>query len=109
MFAGLGAAFSLCGVGTIIAALLLIHNVLAVSVAERRHDFGVLKSLGTRGHKSSSRFARKPPRWESSADLPVCRWATSWPAWPWARFGASCRKCCCRWAALKSASRPDSA
>ena len=46
MFAGLGAAFSLCGVGTIIAALLLIHNVLAVSVAERRHDFGVLKSLG---------------------------------------------------------------
>jgi putative ABC transport system permease protein len=46
MFAGLNAGFSLCGIGALIAGLLLIHNVLAVGVAERRHDAGVLRSMG---------------------------------------------------------------
>lgn len=50
MLAALTTAFSLCGVGAIVAGLLLIHNVFSVSVAERRPESGILRSLGaTRG------------------------------------------------------------
>jgi putative ABC transport system permease protein len=43
-------AFTLCGTGALAVGLFLIYNALAVGVAERRHDIGVLRSLGaTRG------------------------------------------------------------
>jgi putative ABC transport system permease protein len=46
MLAGLRLGFRLCGVGALAVGLFLVANVLAVSVAERRHDIGILKSLG---------------------------------------------------------------
>ncbi len=36
----------MCGVGALAVGLFLVANVLAVSAAERRHDIGILKSLG---------------------------------------------------------------
>jgi putative ABC transport system permease protein len=50
LLAGLRTAFALCGAGALVVGLFLVYNVLAVSVAERRHDVGILRSLGaTRG------------------------------------------------------------
>ncbi len=50
MLVGLEVAFALCAVGALVVGLFLITNVLAVSVVERRHDVGLLRSLGaTRG------------------------------------------------------------
>jgi putative ABC transport system permease protein len=43
---GIRLAFSLCGVGAMVVGLFLVYNALAVSVAERRHDIGVLRSMG---------------------------------------------------------------
>ncbi len=40
----------LCGVAALVIGLFLVYNALSVSVAERRHDIGVLRGLGaTRG------------------------------------------------------------
>jgi putative ABC transport system permease protein len=36
----------LCGYGALIVGLFLVYNTLSVSVAERRHEIGVLRSLG---------------------------------------------------------------
>src|SRR5205085_2910054 len=38
--------FTLCGIGAMVVGLFLVYNALAVSVAERRHDIGVLRSMG---------------------------------------------------------------
>ncbi len=46
MVAGLRTGLRLCGVGALVVGLFLVTNVLAVSAAERRHDIGILKSLG---------------------------------------------------------------
>lgn len=47
---GIRVGFTLCGVGAMVVGLFLVYNSLAVSVAERRHDIGVLRSMGaTRG------------------------------------------------------------
>jgi putative ABC transport system permease protein len=46
MLAGLRLGLRLCGVGALAVGLFLVANVLAVSAAERRHDLGILKSLG---------------------------------------------------------------
>lgn len=47
---GLQIGFSLCGAGALVVGLFLVYNALAVSVAERRHEIGILRSLGaTRG------------------------------------------------------------
>src|SRR5262249_21742854 len=43
---GVTLGFTLCGVGAMVVGLFLVYNALAVSVAERRHDIGVLRSLG---------------------------------------------------------------
>lgn len=43
---GIRIGFTLCGVGAMVVGLFLVYNALAVSVAERRHDIGVLRSLG---------------------------------------------------------------
>lgn len=46
LLAGLQVGFSLCGASALILGLFLVHNVLAVGVAERRREIGVLRSLG---------------------------------------------------------------
>ncbi len=43
---GLELGFAIGGTGALIVGLFLVYNALAVSVAERRHDIGVLRSLG---------------------------------------------------------------
>jgi putative ABC transport system permease protein len=43
---GIRVVFALCGVGAMVVGLFLVYNALAVSVAERRHDIGVLRSMG---------------------------------------------------------------
>jgi len=37
---------NLCSLGALIVGLFLVYNALAVTVAERRHDIGVMRSLG---------------------------------------------------------------
>ncbi|MDB5307482.1 MAG: macB 1 [Gemmataceae bacterium] len=47
---GLQIGFLVCSAGAMIVGLFLVYNALAVTVAERRPDIGVLRSLGaTRG------------------------------------------------------------
>ena len=46
MLSGLKIGFALCGAGALVVGLFLVYNTLAVSVAERRHDIGILRSLG---------------------------------------------------------------
>jgi putative ABC transport system permease protein len=46
MVAGLRTGLRFCGVGALLVGLFLVANVLAVSAAERRHEIGILKSLG---------------------------------------------------------------
>lgn len=43
---GLQIGFLLCSAGAMIVGLFLVYNALAVTVAERRPDIGVLRSLG---------------------------------------------------------------
>ncbi len=48
--AGLELAFMISGAGALVVGLFLVYNALSVSVAERRHDIGILRSVGaTRG------------------------------------------------------------
>src|SRR5438445_6712630 len=50
VMAGLQIGFSLCGFGAIVVGLFLVYNALAVTVAERRHEIGILRAVGaTRG------------------------------------------------------------
>jgi putative ABC transport system permease protein len=46
VLAGMQTGFSLCGVATLVVGLFLVFNTLSVTVAERRHEIGVLHSLG---------------------------------------------------------------
>jgi ABC-type antimicrobial peptide transport system permease subunit len=43
---GMRAGFSMCGVAALIVGMFLVYSSLAVSVAERRHEIGILLSLG---------------------------------------------------------------
>jgi putative ABC transport system permease protein len=48
--AGLELGFAVGGAGALVVGLFLVYNALSVSVAERRHDIGVLRAVGaTRG------------------------------------------------------------
>jgi putative ABC transport system permease protein len=50
VMAGLQTGFSLCGLAALIVGLFLVYNAQSVTVAERRHEIGVLRSVGaTRG------------------------------------------------------------
>ena len=50
IMAGMQLGFSLTGAGALVVGLFLVYMVLAVTVAERRHEIGILRSLGaTRG------------------------------------------------------------
>jgi putative ABC transport system permease protein len=43
---GMKAGFSMCGVAALIVGMFLVNRSLAFSVAERRHEIGILLSLG---------------------------------------------------------------
>jgi putative ABC transport system permease protein len=44
--AGLDLGFAIGGAGALVIGLFLVYNALSVSVAERRHDIGILRSVG---------------------------------------------------------------
>jgi putative ABC transport system permease protein len=55
--AGLELGFALGGVGALVVGLFLIYLALSVSVAERRHDIGILRSLGATRLQVAGLFA----------------------------------------------------
>src|SRR5262249_941494 len=54
---GIQIAFSLSGWGALIVGLFLVYNAMSVSVAERRHDIGILRSLGATREQVGMLFA----------------------------------------------------
>nr|MCU0706294.1 ABC transporter permease [Fimbriiglobus sp.] len=47
---GIQIGFTMCSLGAMVVGLFLVYNSLSVTVAERRHDIGILRSIGaTRG------------------------------------------------------------
>lgn len=54
---GLEIGFSLCGAVALVVGLFLVYNALSVSVAERRHEIGVLRSIGATRLQIGSLFA----------------------------------------------------
>src|SRR5262249_23191516 len=46
VLSGMQTGFGLCGLAALVVGLFLVYNALAVCVAERRHEIGVLLSLG---------------------------------------------------------------
>jgi putative ABC transport system permease protein len=44
--AGLQLGFSIGGAGALVIGLFLVYNAMSVNVAERRHDIGILRSVG---------------------------------------------------------------
>jgi putative ABC transport system permease protein len=44
--AGFRTGFSLCGVAALIVGMFLVYNALSVTVAERRHEIGILLAVG---------------------------------------------------------------
>ncbi|MCI0640528.1 MAG: FtsX-like permease family protein [Gemmataceae bacterium] len=57
VMAGMQTGFSLCGVAALVVGLFLVYNSLAVSVAERRHEIGILLSLGATRRQIHALFA----------------------------------------------------
>ena len=43
---GMKTGFSMCGIAALIVGMFLVYNSLSVSVAERRHEIGILLALG---------------------------------------------------------------
>src|SRR5262245_10694028 len=43
---GMQTGFTLCGLAALVVGMFLVFNALSVSVAERRHEIGILRSLG---------------------------------------------------------------
>lgn len=46
VMAGMQTGFTLCGVAALVVGLFLVYNSLSVTVAERRHEIGILLALG---------------------------------------------------------------
>ncbi len=46
VFGSMHSGFLLCGAAALVVGLFLVYNTLAVTVAERRHEIGILLSLG---------------------------------------------------------------
>lgn len=44
---GIQIGFTMCSIGAMVVGLFLVYNSLAVTVAERRHDIGILRSIGS--------------------------------------------------------------
>jgi putative ABC transport system permease protein len=54
---GIQIGFTLCSVGAMVVGLFLVYNALSVTVTERRHDIGILRSLGATRFQILSIFA----------------------------------------------------
>jgi putative ABC transport system permease protein len=54
---GVKLVLNLCSVGALIVGLFLVYNALSVTVAERRHDIGVMRSLGATRAQIARLFA----------------------------------------------------
>lgn len=46
VMSGMQAGFSLCGLAALVVGMFLVYNSLSVTVAERRHEIGILLALG---------------------------------------------------------------
>jgi putative ABC transport system permease protein len=57
VMAGMQTGFSLCGLAALVVGLFLVYNALSVTVAERRHEIGILRSLGASRGQVLSLFA----------------------------------------------------
>lgn len=57
MIGGVRAGFAICAAGAMVVGLFLVYNALSVSVVERRHDIGVLRSLGATRFQIARLFA----------------------------------------------------
>ena len=44
---GIQIGFTMCSIGAMVVGLFLVYNALAVTVAERRHDIGIIRSIGS--------------------------------------------------------------
>ena len=54
---GIQISLRLCSAGALVVGLFLVYNALSVSVAERRHDIGVLRSIGATRFQVARLFA----------------------------------------------------
>lgn len=54
---GFKTGFLLCSAGAMVVGMFLVYNALSVSVAERRHDIGILRSLGATRMQVGGLFA----------------------------------------------------
>ena len=54
---GIQISFTLCAAGALVVGLFLVFNAMSVSVAERRHDIGILRSLGATRWQIAQLFA----------------------------------------------------
>ncbi len=54
--AGLEIGFTIGGAGALVVGLFLVYNALSVSVAERRHDIGILRSVGATRYQIAGLF-----------------------------------------------------
>jgi putative ABC transport system permease protein len=61
VLSGVQIAMLLCGIAALVVGLFLVYNTLSVSVAERRHEIGVLLSVGATRGQIRSLFA-----WEAA-------------------------------------------
>jgi putative ABC transport system permease protein len=80
--AGLQIAFTIGGAGALVVGLFLVYNALSVSVAERRHDIGILRSVGATRAQISGLFVGEATLMGlvgSSLGLPL-GWLLSWLA-----------------------------
>ncbi|MBM4072069.1 MAG: FtsX-like permease family protein [Planctomycetes bacterium] len=57
VMSGMQTGFALCGLAALVVGLFLVYSVLSVSVAERRHEIGVLLSLGATRQQIRMLFA----------------------------------------------------
>jgi putative ABC transport system permease protein len=54
---GIELGFALGGLGALVVGLFLVYNALSVSVAERRHDIGILRAVGATRTQIAGLFA----------------------------------------------------
>lgn len=57
VMAGLELGFLLGGLGALVVGVFLVYNALSVTVAERHHDIGILRSVGATRSQVASLFA----------------------------------------------------
>lgn len=54
---GMKIILNMCSLGSLIVGLFLVYNALSVTVAERRHDIGIMRSLGATRQQIARMFA----------------------------------------------------